>query len=125
MVAMVRMDFASWLNVALYTFANLAGPTPSRIAATIVARKHAVPDALSQLNAKTAGYGAGTRVTGGTRVIRLWSIGTLMPFNAVALRGRNDGMMPLVKRSSAPFTVTAPQARTNATSSMYGIHATS
>src|SRR4030095_5662505 len=96
------------------------GPTRRHAAAATVARKDAVPEALNQLNAYTAGYGAGALVPGGTRVIRLCSPGTFSPLSAVAFRGRNDGSSPSVNRSMARFTGTCPHTSTNTTSSRYG-----
>ncbi len=61
----------------------------------MVARKHAVPEALSQLNANTAGYGNTAFVTGGTRVIMLCNPGTVRPFSAATL-GRKAGSRLLV-----------------------------
>ena len=102
---------------------NLPGPTPSSSAAAIVARKHAVPDALSQLNANTAGYGAGVLVTGGTRMIRLCNPGTFSPFSAVAFLGSQVGSRPLLNLSSHSFTAGSPHASTKPTSNRYGIQA--
>ena len=54
MLAIVTIGLASWLKVALYIPTNWAGFTRSKIAATIPARKQAVPDAVSQFSVKTA-----------------------------------------------------------------------
>src|SRR4051812_17059987 len=125
MQAIVAIDFASWLNVALYTLPNRAGPTPSISAATIVAKKQAVPDALNQLKANTAGYGAGALVTGGTRVIMLCRPGTRMPFKAGAgALGNQSGSTLLLNRSRYNLIAGSPQTSTNTTSNKYGIHAT-
>src|ERR1044071_1683202 len=88
----------------------------------MAANRHAVPDAVSQFHAKTAAYGAGAGVTGGTRVIRLWRPGTLMPLRAVAC-GRKLGKNRSLNVSSAAFTDGSPHASTKITSSRYGIHA--
>ena len=86
--------------------AKRLGPTRRNAAAATVARKHAVPEALSQLKAYTAAYGAGALVTGGTRMIMLCRPGTFSPFSAVAFRGRNDGISPLVNWSMPRLTGT-------------------
>src|SRR3954462_11205607 len=88
-----------------------------------MARKHALPDAVSQLKVKTAAYGEGALVTGGTRIIRLCRAGTLMPLSTVVLFGRNEGIRPFVQRSSAPLIDGSPHASTNTTSSRYGAQA--
>ena len=82
-----------------------------------VARKQAVPDALSQFHVNTAAYGAGCVTTGGTRVIWLCSPGTSSPFKPVAAVGTASGRMPCVHRSSTAFTAGSPHASTNTTSS--------
>ena len=46
-----------------------------------------------------------------------------MPLSTEALRGRNSGSSPDVKRSIAALTAGSPQASTNITSSRYGIQA--
>src|SRR3970040_1860011 len=99
------------------------GLTPSSRPAAIVARKHDVPDALSQLSVNTAPYGAGAVVTGGVRVIKLCRAGTFSPFSTLAFVGRNAGSKPLVQRSIAALVDGSPHARTNTTSSAYGSHA--
>src|SRR5471032_3186582 len=102
--------------------ASLAGRTPSSTADTSVASRHAVPDALSQFNVKTAAYGAGFKVTGGMRMIRLCRPGTLSPFRPLEAFGRNDGMAPCVHVSIAVLIADSPHARTNTTSNRYGVH---
>src|SRR5918994_854649 len=103
---------------------NCRGFTRSTSAAAIVARKQAVPDALSQFSVKTAAYGAGAGVTGGTRVIALCSPVTITPFSPVGAFGRKDGIAPLVHVSSASLIDGSPHARTNITSNKYGLQAT-
>ena len=67
-------------------------------------------------------------VTGGTRVTRLCSPGTINPFTILGCLGSHDGISPFEKLSSAPLMLTPPQARpqasTNTTSNRYGTHAT-
>ncbi len=67
MDAIVRTASASCLKVAEQTLPNRAGLTRSTSADASVARKHDVPDALSQFHSKTAAYGVGCATTGGTR----------------------------------------------------------
>src|SRR5204862_7881089 len=88
----------------------------------MAANRHAVPDAVSQFHAKTAAYGAGAGVTGGTRVIRLCRPGTLMPLRAVAC-DRKAGKKRSLNLSSAALTDGSPPASTKTTSSKYGIQA--
>ena len=97
--------------------ASRFGRTPSSAAATSVARKHAVPDAVSQLNVKTAAYCDSFGVTGGTLVIRLCRPGTNRPFMTVGLLGNDPGSHACVRASNAFLIVGAPHARTKATSS--------
>src|SRR4051794_3321682 len=99
---------------------NWRGRTRSTNAVAIVARKQAVPDAVSQFRVNGAAYGAGRGVTGGIRVIALWSPGTLIPLSVVALSGRNDGITPLVHRSMAALIAGAPKNSTKMTRSRYG-----
>src|SRR5215467_104298 len=100
MQAMVRIAFDSCLNVAMYVCTNFAGLMRSTSIVAIAARKHAVPDALSQFSSKGAAYGAACFVTGGICVIRLWSPGTN---SRIALRGvsgavgHDAGMKPSAK----------------------------
>src|SRR5438046_534840 len=91
-------------------------------AVRMAANRHAVPDAVSQFHANTAAYGAGAGETGGTRVIRLCSPGTLMPLSAVAC-GRKAGKKRSLNRSSIALIDGSPQASTKTTSSKYGIQA--
>src|SRR5919202_3712414 len=100
--------------------ASLRGPTRSRAAAASVARKQAVPDAVSQLKVNTAAYGDAVGVTGGTRVIRLCRPGTNNPFITVGLFGSDAGSMACVRASIAFLIDGAPTASTNKTSSKYG-----
>src|SRR5262245_42701882 len=96
---------------------NFAGRTPNRRAATIVARKHDVPDALNQLNVNTAGYGAGAFVTGGMRTIWLCSPGTSKPFSAgAAAVDIPAGINACVKRFNRTATAGWPHDKTNTTS---------
>src|SRR3954471_21068951 len=103
---------------------NRTGPTPSTSAAAIVARKHDVPDALSQFHSNTAAYGVGAATTGGTRWMMLCRPGTSRPFNSVALCGTLAGSRLFVNRVSAVLNGTMPHTRTNDTSRRYGSHAT-
>src|SRR5262245_45675471 len=96
MVAMVTIESFSCLNVATYVAANCDGFTRSRMAAAMAARKHDVPDALSQLSVNTAPYGAGFGVTGGILSIRLCRPGTLIPLRTPGLIGRNPGSSAFV-----------------------------
>src|SRR5438105_4339352 len=100
------------------------GRTRRNAAAASVARKHAVPDAVSQLNVNTAAYGDADGVTGGIRVIALCSPGTNRPFMTVGLYGMSDGSMAWVRASIAFLIAGAPTASTNRTSSRYGDQAT-
>src|ERR1044071_6772255 len=88
----------------------------------MAANRHAVPDAVSQFHAKTAAYGAGAGVTGGTRVIRLCRPGTLMPLRAVAC-GKKLGKNRSLNLSSTALIDGSPHASTKTTSSRYGIQA--
>src|SRR5690349_15892285 len=97
--------------------ASFAGPTRRNSAAARIAMKHAVPDALSQLNVNTAAYGAGLAVTGGMRVIALCRPGTLRPFNTVALLIETDAISSLVQRSMPALIDGWPTASTAITSS--------
>src|SRR5437879_11260988 len=97
--------------------ASRRGATRSRPAETRVARKHAGPDAVSQLNVNTAAYGDSFGVTGGTLVIRLCRPGTNSPFMTVGLLGNTPGSHACVRASNAFLIVGAPHARTKATSS--------
>src|SRR5262245_33589891 len=92
------------------------GLTRRKSAATSVARKHDVPDAVSQLNVNTAAYGAGAGVTGGIRVIALCRPGTFRPFNTVALFGSDGDSTLWVHLSIAPLMDGSPHARTKTTS---------
>src|SRR5262245_21582980 len=98
------------------------GLTPRNKAVTSVARKHAVPDALSQLNVKTAAYGAGRPVTGGIRVIALCSQGTLMPLTAAFFQGA-AGSSEFVHASMRALIDGSPHASTKTTSIRYGSQA--
>src|SRR5690349_13343595 len=111
------------LNVEVYAFITAIGRRRKSSAAAIVARKHALPDALSQLSVYTAPYGAGEPVTGGTRSMALCNPGIRMPFNPVADRGTNAGSRLFVKRSNAALIGGSPHTSTNATNSRYGSHA--
>ena len=70
------------------------------------------PDAVSQFSVKTAPYGDGFVVTGGTRVIALCSIGTFRPFSVPGLRGSHDGISPFVQRSIAALIPDTPNSAT-------------
>src|ERR1043165_7321830 len=87
--------------------------------------KHAVPDALNQLNVKTAPYGVGLPVTGGMRVIALCRPGTLRPLTVEAFFKDHDPISEFVHLSIAALIVGWPAMSTAATSSMYGSHAAS
>src|SRR3954466_2998471 len=91
---------------------NWRGRTRSTNAVAIVARKQAVPDAVSQFRVNGAAYGAGRGVTGGIRVLQPGSPGTLIPLSVVALSGRNDGITPLVHRCMRPLIAGAPKNST-------------
>src|SRR4029079_6884666 len=95
---------------------NRDGLTRRKIAATIVAKKHDVPDAVSQLNVKTAPYGDGRGVTGGTRVMRLCRPGTFRPLTTPAFFGSAAGSRSFVHRSSPLLIDGAPHASTKPTS---------
>src|SRR3989442_11779611 len=99
------------------------GRTRSSAAAASVARKQAVPDAVSQLKVNTAAYGAAPGVTGGMRVIMLCRPGTKRPFMTVGLFGNEAGNIAWVCRSIGFLTTGAPTGRTNSTSRGYGGHA--
>ena len=64
--------------------------------------KHAVPAALSQLNSKTAAYGAGFAVTGGIRVIGIVESGHSRPFSTVLLSAMKPGSRLSLKRLTPP-----------------------
>src|ERR1043166_10140379 len=96
------------------------GPTRRNSAATSVAMKHAVPDAVSQLNVNTAAYGDSVGVTGGGRRIKLCRPGTKMPFITVALF--HDAGSSVCVRASIEFLIAgAPTRSTETTRSRYGI----
>src|SRR3989442_7776668 len=92
------------------------GRTRSSAAAASVARKQAVPDAVSQLKVNTAAYGAAPGVTGGMRVIMLCRPGTKRPFMTGGLFCNEAGNIALGCRSIAVFNTGAATAKTNSTS---------
>src|SRR5262245_56953488 len=99
------------------------GGTRSSAAAASVARKHAVPDAVSQLKVKTAAYGASLGVTGGMRMIALCRPGTNSPIITAGLLYCEAGSIACVCASIAFFTDGAPTTKTKMTSRRYGDHA--
>src|SRR3989442_14035649 len=91
------------------------GRTRSSAAAASVARKQAVPDAVSQLKVNTAAYGAAPGVTGGMRVVMLCRPGTKRPVMTGGVFGNEAGHISWGCRLVAFLTTGAPTARTNRT----------
>src|ERR1044071_9931869 len=110
--------------------ANFRGPTPRNIAAAIVARKHAVPEAVSQFHSNKAAYGVFLGTTGGTCVIRLCRPGTPMRFKRAAGGGcvaggarTESGRYGSVQTLTRALMLGAPNVKTEMTKSTYGSHA--
>src|SRR5215510_5226481 len=102
---------------------TFAGLTRSTSAATSVASRHAVPDALNQFISNSAAYCVGFGTTGGTCVIMLCRPGTSRRFGSVACIGIAAGHNEFVHALILAFVPGSPHTRTNTTSSRYGDHA--
>ena len=87
----VTMAFDSCLNVATYVDAILPGLMRRTMAVASIARKQAVPDALSQFISKSAAYCVGCLATGGICVMTLCSPGTMSRLSPVGASGSQPG----------------------------------
>src|SRR5262245_6925744 len=98
---------------------TFAGLTRSTSAATSVASRHAVPDALNQFISKSAAYCVGFGTTGGTCVIMLCRPGTSRRFGSVACIGIAAGHNECVHALILAFVPGSPHTRTNTPSEIF------